>query len=188
MTCQVSRIVALPAGTQKIRVIGAPAWVRIGLPSSQMTHGHISQRAWLTPLAKSQRPSMRWPPSTGRARPIGRIEPASPHIGGASRHLPADLGFEQAGGVRDAGGNHRAPADGAVGPGDVLDGAKDDERWQLGAAHRARQVHLQEAGGGQRLDKGCWHTAQSFAFLMCRANLRDQVADRGNDVGFRSFR
>ena len=61
---------------------------------------------------------------------------------------------------------------------------KTDERRQLGPAHRARQVHLQEAGLGQRLDHGRWHAAQFLAFVARRANLRDQASGRGDDLGF----
>ena len=113
----------------------------------------------------------------------GADRACKPHIGRASCHLPADLGFEQAHGVRDAGGDHRAPADGAVGAGDLLDRAKDDERRQLGPAHRARQVHLQQAGLGQRLDHGCRDAAQPLAFVTRSEDLRDQASGRGHDIG-----
>ena len=62
--------------------------------------------------------------------------------------------------------------------------AKDDERRQLGPAHRARQVHLQQAGLGQRLDHWCWDAAQPLAFVTRGEDLRDQASGRGHDIGF----
>ena len=57
--CHVSTISALSLGIQNMRVTGVPAALRIGLSPSHMMQGHISQRAFMMPLAKSHRPSMR---------------------------------------------------------------------------------------------------------------------------------
>jgi hypothetical protein len=63
-----------------------------------------------------------------------------PHIGRGPRHVPADLGFEPAHRIRACRGDHRAPADGTIGPGDLLDRTEDHEGRQLGPAHRAEDT------------------------------------------------
>jgi hypothetical protein len=55
---------------------------------------------------------------------------------------------------------------------------------QLGPAHRAWQVHLQEASLGQRLDHRCRDAAQRFAFIALSQNLRDQASGHIDNIGF----
>ena len=52
-------ISALSLGIQNMRATGVPAALRTGLSPSHMTQGHISQRAFMMPLAKSHCPSIR---------------------------------------------------------------------------------------------------------------------------------
>jgi len=79
---------------------------------------------------------------------------------------------------------NRAPADGTIGSGDLLDRAEDHERWQLGRAHRPREVHLQEAGFGQRFGHGSRDAAQPLAFIAQSTDLRDEASSRDGHVRF----
>jgi hypothetical protein len=49
--------------------------------------------------------------------------------------------------------------------GDLLDRTEDDERRQLGPAHQAREIHLQEAGVRQRFDHCGRDAPQPLAFI-----------------------
>ena len=119
----------------------------------------------------------------GTRAPLRADRTGQPHIGGLSGDGAAHIGVEPTHGVRDPGGDHRAPANGAIGAGDLLDGAEDDERLKLRPAHGARQVHLQEASLGECLNHRSRHAAQRFAFLTHSEDLGDQASGGGHNLG-----
>jgi hypothetical protein len=59
------------------------------------------------------------------------------------------------------------------------------ERCQIGnfwAAHRAWQVHLQEASARKRIDNMRRHSAHAFALVSCSNDQRAEILGRSEDL------
>ena len=148
ITDHVSTMVTDSLGTHSARSNGAPAGratrrVAVHHDAGAVQPARVLDAAGEVPPPRDAIAARHLPGPATRPRRAGAAI-----VGRRAGQLAPDLDGQAADIHRQRGGDHRAPAHRTIGFRQFLDHAERDQWRRLGSAHRARQIHLVDAGPG----------------------------------------